>query len=377
MKTYEAIFNEDVNMGVYGISLVHNPAMEGHFLTFSKQEELKLNTIDEDKRLLLGLVLEPNKLIYRNQGGEEFNVVFSEDTIIKLAHNFQQSGYQKNSSIEHSGIIEGVTFVETWTVADSNLDKSVNFGLSYPKGSWLVMMKVDSDKVWNDYVKTGKVRGFSVDALVELREVNNNNNVTMSEQKQTFMEMLENTFIKFGLKPKQNEDVKLGQVKSEDGKLTYIFEGETLEAGTVVYTLGDNGEKINLPAGEYNLETGQVAVLEEGGVFKEYKTAESDAAPEAQDDGIQLSAKDEKFMELMKELLINFSKEQNEKLEKIELSKNEDKLKEVTEAVEELKKEVLELKDLPAAKPKASQPTQQSLEKTSKGRITEFLNNKQ
>ena len=32
-----------------------------------------------------------------------------------------------------------------------------------PLGTWMVSMKVDNDEIWNDYVKTGKVKGFSIE----------------------------------------------------------------------------------------------------------------------------------------------------------------------------------------------------------------------
>ena len=37
-------------------------------------------------------------------------------------------------------------------------------------------MKVDDDAVWNDYVKTGKIKGFSIDAFLTLKEVKLNSN---------------------------------------------------------------------------------------------------------------------------------------------------------------------------------------------------------
>ena len=87
ITTYEAIFDTN-NRGVYSISLVEDPAMEGDFIALSKQSKVELKTVDEEQRILIGLVLEPNKPIYRNQGGEEFNIVFSENTIKDLSHNF-------------------------------------------------------------------------------------------------------------------------------------------------------------------------------------------------------------------------------------------------------------------------------------------------
>lgn len=182
MKTFRAKYNRD-SKNVYGVSLVENPAMEGNFIEFSKQK-LQFADVDKDKRRVMGLILEPNKLIYRNQNGNEFNIVFTEQDIEDVAYNFQKQASQNTSTIEHSNNnIEGVTFVETWLVENPSIDKSSNFGFSYPKGSWMGVMQLDNDEVWNDYVKTGKVKGFSIDAFMQLEEVNLNN-VNMSEIKE-------------------------------------------------------------------------------------------------------------------------------------------------------------------------------------------------
>jgi hypothetical protein len=183
MKTYEAIFNPKANKGVFAISLVNQPAMEGTFIALSKNEPVKFVEVNKEQQILLGLVLEPNKNVYRNQNGKEFNMFFSADTIKELSHNFFRSGFHKNSTIEHSKDtqLEGVTFVESWIVENPKVDKSTNFGFSYPKGSWMVSMKVDDDNLWNEFVKSGEVKGFSIDALLDLKEVNIKTEIQMSE----------------------------------------------------------------------------------------------------------------------------------------------------------------------------------------------------
>ena len=35
--------------------------------------------------------------------------------------------------------------------------------MDLPVGTWMVSMKVNNEEVWNDYVKTGKVKGFSIE----------------------------------------------------------------------------------------------------------------------------------------------------------------------------------------------------------------------
>ena len=96
--------------------------------------------------------------------------MYFQKTLLKTYHTtFFKQGYQTNSSIEHADEVQGVSFVESWIVEDSKVDKSANFGFSYPKGSWIATMKVDDDAVWNDYVKTGKIKGFSIDAFLTLK----------------------------------------------------------------------------------------------------------------------------------------------------------------------------------------------------------------
>jgi hypothetical protein len=65
--------------------------------------------------------------------------------------------------LEHNSKIEGLTLVESWLVEDKQNDKSNMFGMDLPLGSWVGAIKVENDEIWNDYVKTGKVKGFSIE----------------------------------------------------------------------------------------------------------------------------------------------------------------------------------------------------------------------
>ena len=210
MKTYRARLKEGAK-GVYGISLVDKPAMEGDFIQFSKQEPVKFAKVEGDKFRVMGLVLEPNKLVYRNQGGEEFNIVFKEDDIKDVAYNFQKQGNQNNSTIQHDGkLIEGVSFVESWLIADEKLDKSVKYGFNYPVGSWVAVMELENQEIIDDYVKTGKVKGFSIDAMMSFEEVNLNK-VDMNEK--SVLELLKDLPSQFAKALKLNSDT---EVKEEE-----------------------------------------------------------------------------------------------------------------------------------------------------------------
>lgn len=163
MNLIELIIDDKEEMqGVDAISVVASPAIESDFVAL-KSEEVKLAEINKEKRILMGAVLIPEKPIYRRNGEDEYYIYFSKDTVIKASQLFLKKGNQGNSTLEHSKAIEGLTVVESWIVEDLTKDKSALYNLNVPLGTWMASVKVDNDEIWNDYVKTGKVKGFSLE----------------------------------------------------------------------------------------------------------------------------------------------------------------------------------------------------------------------
>ncbi len=365
MKNYEAIFVEDQTEGVFAISLVNSPATKETFIALSDQEktenrEIKFTTASEDEQILIGLVLEPNQKIYRNDGEEEYTVEFKEHTIKKLAYNFFKQDFHKNSTYEHDQDqkIKGITFVESWLVRNSKKDVSNEYGLEYPKGSWLATMKVDDEKVWNDYVKTGKVKGFSIDGLVQLKEIKN------KKRKKSKVYMADNKILlgineilkKLNLKseaPEQKEpieetsveetEVKLGSVLLEGGELMIEYEGETLEAGISVFAKmpeDEEGERVPVPVGEWKLEDGRVMLIEEEGVVASVTSPESQEAP-ASEETVEAESESESSQKI-KSILIKYKEASIiESVEKVLVSFKEKQDK----VVEDLKSQILELSE--------------------------------
>jgi hypothetical protein len=157
---------EDETDEVFAISLVESPAIESDFVYFDK-EVIQFAKIDNEQRMLIGPILIPDKKILRVDGeGNPYHVFFSKETVKKLAQNYLMKKYTDKATLEHDAKINSVHLVESW-VKDGKLDKSNNYGLNLPDGAWVGMFKIADDKIWNDYVKTGKVKGFSVEALLE------------------------------------------------------------------------------------------------------------------------------------------------------------------------------------------------------------------
>ena len=160
----EALENQD---GVFAISLVNQPAIQENFIALkqaSKNIEVQFNDLDKDKQLLIGAVLIPNKQILRvDEDGKDYYVYFSRETIRKASELFFMRDKQHNHTLEHSKEITNLTVVESW-LKDSKIDKSHEYGFKdLPVGTWFVSVKVNDRAVWDKYVKSGKVQGFSIE----------------------------------------------------------------------------------------------------------------------------------------------------------------------------------------------------------------------
>ena len=163
MNLIELIIDDKEEIqGVEAISIVENPAIESNFVAL-KSEEIKLAEVDKEKRILMGAVLIPEKPIYRRNGEDEYYIYFSKDTVYKANKLFMENKNQQNWTLEHSKQIAGLTVIETWIVEDLEKDKSALYNLNVPVGTWMASVYVQDDNVWKDYVKTGKVKGFSLE----------------------------------------------------------------------------------------------------------------------------------------------------------------------------------------------------------------------
>ncbi len=159
----ELIIDEESDIaGIQAISIVDNPAIEEDFIAL-KSQEVKLAEVDKDKKIIMGPALIPNKQIFRKFGEQEYFIYFSEETVKKASELFLTKGNQNNSTLEHEIKLNGLSVVESWIIEDEKQDKSNKYGFNLPVGTWMVSMKVNNDDVWNNYVKSGKVKGFSIE----------------------------------------------------------------------------------------------------------------------------------------------------------------------------------------------------------------------
>lgn len=172
LPIYELMINEDMqdDAEVSFIALVDKPAIQKNWNAF--KENVKFQIVSEDKRIISGPVMLADVPIYRNDAiNGEYYVVFTKDTIFKIAQKFFKKGYQANVNLMHDSNqqVEGVTMFESFI---SDVDRGILPMKGFedaPDGSWFGSFKVEDDKVW-EMIKEGKFKGFSVEGIFEYQK---------------------------------------------------------------------------------------------------------------------------------------------------------------------------------------------------------------
>ena len=122
----------------------------------------------DDEQVLVGPLMTPNKLIKRRDADGEYYVYFTEETIKKLAYKSMKDKIIDRVNLEHDSMEPVDAYmVETWLVEDPENDKALKYGYTPKMGQWFAAYKVDDREIWENYVKTGMVKGFSVEGMFQ------------------------------------------------------------------------------------------------------------------------------------------------------------------------------------------------------------------
>lgn len=172
---YDITIMDAEHLGVDEVAFVHDPAIQELWIAMAN--EITKLFLSEDKMVVTGPALVPDKLIYRvhPKTGEEYYIRFSEEVIQQIVQRYFTQNKQINFNLEHNkqNDVQGV-IIESWIVSDPSMDKSATMGFKQlQKGTWMISVKVEDQQFWNEYVKTGEVRGFSIEGAFgqQLHEV--------------------------------------------------------------------------------------------------------------------------------------------------------------------------------------------------------------
>ena len=132
LPIYDITIDANYLLGIDEIALVETPAIEELWVAMSTEEVVKL-AADNDKQILTGPALIPDKLIYRihPETKEEYYIRFSADVIRQIAKRFFEQQKTVNFlNIEHNkkNDVSG-TILEAWVVEDTTIDKKCTIRL--------------------------------------------------------------------------------------------------------------------------------------------------------------------------------------------------------------------------------------------------------
>jgi len=152
----------------------------------SIRNEMSFSVFSMEERMVVGPAMVPDKMIIRRNEitGEVYYVYFTAETIKKLQQKFMLEKLLDKTNVEHGRkFLNGVSVVESWIVDDPTKDKQQVFGMDYPKGTWMISIKIEDDAIWQK-VKDGKLNGFSVQGyFLEKAKFNQDNTAILDEIK--------------------------------------------------------------------------------------------------------------------------------------------------------------------------------------------------
>ena len=162
------IKDEDDKMGVNYVALVDEPAIQTNWLAFNGQMKFAM---DKERKIITGALMLADLPIYRrSEKMGEFYVVFDKFQIEKIVQRFMKNGFTDNVNKMHDAkqTVDGVYMYESFIVdSQRGIRPPVGFE-DAPEGSWFGSYKVDNEDVWNNFIKTGEFKGFSVEGEFDL-----------------------------------------------------------------------------------------------------------------------------------------------------------------------------------------------------------------
>ena len=270
---------EELEQGIDATALVENPAIQRNWMAFKEHKDFKFKTHSEDKRILAGALMVADFPMYRNMNGKEFFVKFSSETIEQLADRMVLNNKLTAFNFEHDAKKELADMhIQQFFIINTELGVNTPMGFEeLPNGSLFAFVKVNNEQVWNDYVKTGIVKGFSIEGNFATKEEFSEQ--TFLKEFQTIINMTDKKVatskldelvakakslfsedVKVEEKKEEEEEVKMAEAMLTDGTKV-MYEGELAE-GTIV--LLEDGSAA--PDGEHTFEDGTVISIEGGQV---------------------------------------------------------------------------------------------------------------
>lgn len=275
--------SDDSETGVEFISLVDYPAIEVDWVAMS--ESKKKYQFNKDKQTITGPVMIPNLPIYRaDEIRGEYYVDFSIEDIEVIQRKFskQQKTLAINYKHQDNSQVKDAIIIENWFITDKENDKSNSLGFDLPVGTWMSTTYIADKTFWEKEIKSGNVRGYSIEGFLNLEmskmknKMNMNKNLTEVKTSQGFslfidgdvlLELLKKEStetVDNKIKETEMEKIKMEtEIKTVDGVVLYT-PGDSFVEGVEVWTIDGDGNQVLATDGDYVLENGSTITIVEG-----------------------------------------------------------------------------------------------------------------
>ena len=273
LPLYRAEINGD-GEGIEAIALVDFPAVMSDFIKFAEQkpEPRQLYAVsDEEKRLVMGVVMRADFPIYRiGKDDYEYYIYYSPEVIRQMAQKYLADGRSNEVNLMHQedAFVEGVEMVQ-WYIKDSAAGIAPEGFAEISDGSLFAEFHVTNDDVWAS-IKAGEFRGFSLEGYfsVEPETSQEKADAMAVYNKGKFSKLFKNLTMSKLNKIKAALAAILaqyGSVATDKGVISWDGE-EDLKAGDKVFTETEGGERVAAGDGEYVTEDGKTIVVVDGSV---------------------------------------------------------------------------------------------------------------
>ena len=171
LPLYEALIN-DLEDGIFAVSLVSSPATESDWVCFSKEKQMYAIQ-NEEEHIITGVIMIANSPIYRrDETGYEYNIVYSPETIKLMSEKMLRDNTFNNIDIQHNNEILPKGTVNLVEVFIKNEEKGIapNFLKDIPDGSLIGSYKINDNVLWN-MCKEGSLHGFSLAGFFNVAQI--------------------------------------------------------------------------------------------------------------------------------------------------------------------------------------------------------------
>ena len=246
LPLYEALIN-DLNDGIFAVSLVDYPATESNWQCFSKQEQM-YSIENEEEHIITGVIMLANTPIYRrDETGFEFNIVYTPETIKLMSEKMLKDMAHNQIDIQHDGNILPAGTVNLVEVYIKNSEKGIapNFIKDIPDGSLIGSYKIHDDVLWNA-CKEGNLHGFSLSGYFDIKEFE-----SKKKSKYSMIEKIKEKLSELLVELSAEEETETVEQVTETEEVTETVEETEAPAESVEETV----ETVEAPGETVDVET--------------------------------------------------------------------------------------------------------------------------